>query len=64
MIYVRSFINIGSGEGKGKAQTFRRFGDLISLFLFFLNKENKQNPRLKMPNSVNIRLQIPFLVIM
>jgi hypothetical protein len=37
MIYILSFIKIGSGIQKlmGDTQTHRHHGDLISLFLFF-----------------------------
>jgi hypothetical protein len=43
--YVPSFINIGSGiqklMGRIHIQTHREQGDLISLLLFFQNKEMK-----------------------
>jgi hypothetical protein len=42
MIYIPSFIKIGSGIQKlirGDSQRLRRHGDLISLLLYFQNKE-------------------------
>jgi hypothetical protein len=43
MIYIPSFMKIGSGIQKllGGTQTHRQQGDLISLLLFFHNKESK-----------------------
>jgi hypothetical protein len=44
MIYIPSFLEIGSGIQKwieGVTQTHRQQGDLISLLLFFQNKESK-----------------------
>jgi hypothetical protein len=45
MIHIPSFIKIGSGiqklRGGGDSQTHRQHGDLISLILFFKNKECK-----------------------
>jgi hypothetical protein len=46
MIYIPSFIKIGSGIQKfigreGDSQTHRQQGYLISLFLFFQNKESR-----------------------
>jgi hypothetical protein len=44
MIYVPSFIMIGSGTQKlvrGDTQTHRRHGGLISLLSFFQNKESR-----------------------
>jgi hypothetical protein len=44
MIYIPSFINIGSGIQKlvkGIPQTHRQHGDLIRLFLFFQNKGSR-----------------------
>jgi hypothetical protein len=43
MIYIPSFIKIGSGiqmMTEGDSQTHRQHGDLISLLLFFQNKES------------------------
>jgi hypothetical protein len=42
MICISSFIKIGLGIQKfmGDLQTHRQHGDLISLLLFFLNKES------------------------
>jgi hypothetical protein len=39
MIYIPSFINIGSGIQKSMGGIHRQHGDRISLLLFFLNKE-------------------------
>jgi hypothetical protein len=51
MVYIISFIKIGSSIQRlieGDSQTHRQHGDLISLLLFFQNKENalksKENP--------------------
>jgi hypothetical protein len=44
MIYILSFTKIGSGIQKltvRDSQTHRQHGDLISLFLFFQNKESR-----------------------
>jgi hypothetical protein len=41
MIYIPSFIKIGSGIQKVIEETHRQHGDLISLLLFFLNKESR-----------------------
>jgi hypothetical protein len=44
MIYIPSFIRIGSGIQKliGRdTQTHRQYGDRISVLSFFLNKESK-----------------------
>jgi hypothetical protein len=43
VIYTPSFIKIGSGIQKliRDTQTHRQQGDLISLLLFFPNKENR-----------------------
>jgi hypothetical protein len=43
MIYVPSFIKIGSGIPKliGDTQTHRQQGDLIRVLLFFQNKESR-----------------------
>jgi hypothetical protein len=45
MIYIQSFIKIGSGIQKlleeMHIQTHRQQGDLISLLLFFQNKESR-----------------------
>jgi hypothetical protein len=44
MIYIPSFIKIGSGIHKlmrGDTQTHRQQDDLISLFLFFQNEESR-----------------------
>jgi hypothetical protein len=44
MIYIPSFIKIGSGIQKltvGDTQTYGQHGDLISLLLFFQHKESK-----------------------
>jgi hypothetical protein len=44
LVYVPSFIKIGSGtqkiDGAGGNQTHRQHGELISLLLFFQNKES------------------------
>jgi hypothetical protein len=53
---VPSFIEIGSGnqklmEGGGNSQTHRQHGDLISLLLFFQNKERRLKQCLKSYNS-------------
>jgi hypothetical protein len=48
MIYMPSFVKIGSGTHKLKredSQTHRQHGELISLFLFFQNKESKLNKK-------------------
>jgi hypothetical protein len=48
MIYIPSFINIGSGMQKIiEGDTHRQHGDLISLLLLLLNKES----RLKLING-------------
>jgi hypothetical protein len=42
MVYIPSFLKIGSGIQKlmgGNTQTHRQHGDLLSLLLFFQNKE-------------------------
>jgi hypothetical protein len=40
MIYIPSFIEIGSVDGGvGDAQTHRQQGDVISLFLFFKTRK-------------------------
>jgi hypothetical protein len=44
MIYIPSFIKNGSGIQKlicGDTQTHREHGDLISLLLFFRNKQSR-----------------------
>jgi hypothetical protein len=45
VIYIPSFIQIGSGVqklvGDGDSQTHRRHGDLICLLLFFQNEESR-----------------------
>jgi hypothetical protein len=44
MIYIPSFIEIGSGIQKslgGDSLTHRQHGDLISLLLFYHNKESR-----------------------
>jgi hypothetical protein len=44
MIYIPSFIKIGSGIHKlirGDTQTHRQHGDLLSLLLFFQNTESR-----------------------
>jgi hypothetical protein len=47
MAYTTSFIKIGSGiqklMGRGDSQTHRQHGDLLSLLLFFQNKESRRN---------------------
>jgi hypothetical protein len=57
MMYIPSFINIGSAIQKLirgiRIQTHRQQGDLISLLLFLQNKES----RLKIRISLN---QIPY----
>jgi hypothetical protein len=48
MIYIPSFINIGSGIQKligGDTQKHRQHGDLISLLLFFQNEEGSLSMR-------------------
>jgi hypothetical protein len=42
MLYIPNFVNIGSGIQKligADSQTHRQYCNLISLFLFFQNKE-------------------------
>jgi hypothetical protein len=41
MIYVPSFIKISSGIQKFTGRGHRQHGDLISLLLFFQNKESR-----------------------
>jgi hypothetical protein len=41
MIYIQSFIKIASGIQKFTGGIHRQHGDLISLFLFFQNKESR-----------------------
>jgi hypothetical protein len=41
MIYIRSFIKIGSGIQKLIGGIHRQHGDRISLLPFFLNKESR-----------------------
>jgi hypothetical protein len=45
MIYIPSFIKIGSGRhskvDKGDTQTHRQNGDRVSLILFIQNKESR-----------------------
>jgi hypothetical protein len=48
MIYLPSFIKIGSGIQKlmgGKTKTYREHGDLISILPFFQNKESRTKPQ-------------------
>jgi hypothetical protein len=50
MICIPSFIKIGSGIHKlmgADIRTHRQHGDLISLFLFFQNKESRLNIQLR-----------------
>jgi hypothetical protein len=49
MIYIPSFIKIGSGiqklmGGEGYLWTHKQRGDGISLILFFQNKESRRRP--------------------
>jgi hypothetical protein len=60
MIYIPSFINIGSGIGKlmggfTDTQTSRQQGDRISLFLFFQNKESRLRIYIRLNPVVNYR---------
>jgi hypothetical protein len=68
LIYIPSFIHIGSGIQKlmeGKTQTHRQHGDLISLLLFFLNKESRlriDNVMFKMSIIVGTYLFVVYLM--
>jgi hypothetical protein len=60
MIYIPSFIKIGSAVqklmGRIHKQTHRQEGDLISLLLFFQNKESRLKmkcyPKIKLFNAI------------
>jgi hypothetical protein len=58
MIYIPSFVKIGSGilklTGGGDSQTNGQHGDLVSLLLFFQNKGSRLKIRdlLKTENTV------------
>jgi hypothetical protein len=47
MIYIPSFINIGSGIQKlmGDTQTHIQHGNIISIFIFFQNKESRHKSK-------------------
>jgi hypothetical protein len=58
MIYMTSFIKIGSGLQKligRKAQTHREQGDLISILLFLQNKESRLKTFMYLSSLKNIK---------
>jgi hypothetical protein len=56
VIYVPSFIKIGSGVQKVIGGIHRQQGDLISLLLFFLNKESRLRNKIEFIYSLNLQV--------